>query len=514
MVAGVCVAASSVESRVLLVSVFLVAAAGLVYELIAGTLATYLLGSSVTVFSIVIGIFLAAMGGGAWFAQFARTELAGWFVAAELALALLGGLSALILFGAYVVNADGFVIVLGLVCIGIGALVGLEIPILLRIVESGSDVRLAVSRVLAVDYVGALLGSVLFPLVLLPYLGLVRTAALLGLVNLAVAFVAMHLLGEGLPRLRQMKAVGVAIGLVLGLVFATAATTTTWAEDQLYADPIVLARTTPYQRIVVTRWRSDTRLYLNGHLQFSTVDEHRYHEALVHPAMSAVKTPARVLILGGGDGLAVRTVLEHAGVERVDLVDLDADLMVLFQQGGQFEALNEGSLSDPRVVVHAVDAIRFVETTDRRWDVILMDLPDPNDDTLARLYAQSTYRLIAGRLADGGVMVTQATSPYFAPEAFWCIVETLASVAGVGQVIQPYHLSVPSFGEWGFAMLGPQTSDTLTLPPGLKTRFLDDPSLAAMFHFPLDLAPRAVEINRLTDARVSRYYRAGWSTFN
>ena len=204
--------ASKVESRLLLMSVFFVAAAGLVYELIAGTLATYLLGSSVTVFSIVIGVFLAAMGLGAWLAQFARDSLTTWFVRAELLLALVGSLSALLLFVAYVVSQQGFIVVLGLVSVAIGALVGLEIPILLRIVESGSTVRLAVSRVLAVDYVGALLGSILFPLVLLPYMGLVRTAALLGLVNLAVAFVAMKLMADNLRGRRAMQAWGVIVG--------------------------------------------------------------------------------------------------------------------------------------------------------------------------------------------------------------------------------------------------------------------------------------------------------------
>jgi len=507
------VEASRLESRLLLVSVFLVAAAGLIYELIAGTLATYLLGSSVTVFSIVIGIFLAAMGLGAWLAQFARQALAGWFVAAELALALLGGLSALILFSAYVVSQEAFLIVLGLVSIGIGALVGLEIPILMRIVESGSSVRLAVSRVLAVDYVGALLGSILFPLVLLPHMGLVRTAALLGLVNLMVAFVAMRLMADKLPGLRTMRAAGVVIAGVLGVVFATAAQTTTWAEDQLYQDPVVLAKTTDYQRVVVTRWRSDTRLYLNGHLQFSTTDEHRYHESLVHPSLGMSAAPSRVLILGGGDGLAVKQVLGDSRVESVDLVDLDAELTALFQSNGRLVHVNDNALSDPRVTVHAVDALRFLQDSAERWDVILMDLPDPNDDTLARLYAQSTYRLVMSRLSPGGVLTTQATSPYFAPDAFWCIVTTLESVMQPGQSVRPYHVNVPSFGEWGFVMLGPASSAP-TLSAGVQTEFLDQDTLASMFHFPRDLARREVEPNRLTTAKVSEYYRDGWSTFN
>ncbi len=506
--------ASKIESRLLLMSVFFVAAAGLVYELIAGTLATYLLGSSVTVFSIVIGVFLAAMGLGAWLAQFAKDNLPTWFVRAEIALALVGGLSALVLFAAYVIGQAAFIAVLGLVSIVIGALVGLEIPILLRIVESGSTVRLAVSRVLAVDYVGALLGSILFPLVLLPYMGLVRTAALLGLINLAVAFVAMHLMAHSLRGRRTMQTWAVMVGLLLAAVFSTAGTTTSWAEDQLYGDPIVLAKTSPYQRIVVTQWRDDTRLYLNGHLQFSTVDEHRYHEALVHPALSAAQSPKRVLILGGGDGLAVRQVLEHPSVERIDLVDLDPELVALFAEGGRLERVNGGILSDPRVQVHFEDAIRFVERSNDRWDAILLDLPDPNDDTLARLYAQSTYRLVLSRLSVGGVLVTQATSPYFAPEAFWCIVETLESVATEEQRVWPYHVNVPSFGEWGFAMVAPREASEPVLSDELETRFMNDESLAAMFRFPKDLARREVEPNRLTTPVVAEYYRAGWTQFN
>jgi spermidine synthase len=506
--------ASEVESRLLLVSVFLVAAAGLVYELIAGTLTTYLLGSSITVFSIVIGVFLAAMGLGAWLAQYARNALAFWFVAAEMALALVGGLSALALFGAYVLFEDGFTVVLGMVCISIGTLVGLEIPILLRIVESGSSVRLAVSRVLAVDYAGALLGSVLFPLVLLPYLGLVRTAAMLGLLNLVVAFVAIHVLQKDLPGVRGLKVVGTGIAMVLGIVFGTAANTTSWAEDSLYQDPIVLSQTTPYQRIVVTRWRDDVRLYLNGHLQFSSVDEHRYHEALVHPALSAVDSAKRVLILGGGDGLAVRAVLEHPGVEQVDLVDLDPELLALFQDHPALTALNDDALDEPEVALHARDAIEFVDEASTTWDAIIVDLPDPNDDTLSRLYAQSTFRLFLSRLSPDGVLVTQATSPFFAPKAFWCIVETLESVAKEGQSVRPYHVNVPSFGEWGFVMVGPTQEKLPSLSADIDTEFLDQGAMAAMFHFPRDLHRHDVEPNRLTTAVLSEYYRDGWKAFH
>jgi spermidine synthase len=505
--------ASDRQARLLLASVFVVAAAGLVYELIAGTLTTYLMGSSVTVFSIVIGIFMAAMGIGAWIAQFVKTELPRWFVLAELALALLGGLSALALFCAYVVVDDAYPVALGLICSGIGILVGLEVPILLRILEAGSSVRVAVSQVLALDYVGALVGSVLFPLVLLPHLGLVRTAAMLGLLNLAVAFLALHLLREEIPRRASLVVSGLFIGVLLVGVFATAGWTTSWAEDRLYEDPVVIAQTTPYQRVVITRWRSDVRLYLNGHLQFSSVDEHRYHEALVHPALVAVKKPERVLILGGGDGMAAREVLRHPGVQHVDLVDLDAELLELFSTREELTELNEDALVDPRVQTHARDAVRFLENATERWDAILIDLPDPNDEGLSRLYSQSTYRLALSRLTPNGVLVTQATSPFFAPKAFWCIVSTLKSVAPHNWRVRPYHLNVPSFGEWGFVMVVSDQAEETVLPNELALRFLNPETLISMYRFPQDMQPVEVQPNRLTTGVLAGYYREGWSSF-
>ncbi len=505
----------------LLGSVFAVAAAGLVYELIAGTLTTYLLGSSVLVFSIVIGLFLSAMGLGAWLAQYVRFELARAFVIAELVLGLVGGLSALGLFAAFAWS-DSYRACLLLVSVVIGALVGLEIPLLLRILEKRVEVRVVVSHVLALDYFGALVGSVAFPLLLLPHLGLVRSAALLGLMNVAVAFLALAVLGTEIARRGRLVAFGSAVAALLLGVLIGGGRATTWLEDQLYSDPVMLARSTPYQRVVVTRWRDDLRLYLDGHLQFSSADEYRYHEALIHPAMAAAEVPAQVLILGGGDGLAVREVLRWAAVRRVVLVDLDPAVTELFTEHGALADLNGGALKDPRVQVVHGDAVRFLQDSPDRFDVIVMDLPDPNDAQLARLYSLPTFRLARSRLRPGGALVTQATSPFYALEAFWCIATTMTAAfaeerpGGAQAQVMAYHAHVPSFGEWGWVLARSPGAD-LTLPEAVARdlRFLDDEALQGMFRFPTDLQPpEGVRVNRLTDAILARYYTRGWRRWN
>jgi len=498
----------------LLACVLVVAVAGLVYELVAGTLTTYLLGNSVTVFSLVIGVFLASMGLGAYVAKFIENQLVRALIVAELALAAVGGLSALALFGAYAGLGEGYIVVLGVVCVVIGMLVGVEIPLLLRVLERRGNVRVVVSHVLALDYVGALIGSILFPLVLLPFLGLVRSSALFGLLNLAVAALALRVFRDEV-RGRGLRLLAAGLGVVLVAVLWTGGAATSWLEDQLYEDTVLRSEQTPYQRVVLTRWRDDLRLYLGGNLQFSSVDEYRYHEPLVHPAMTSVEDPTRVLVLGGGDGLGVREVLRHPSVRSVDLVDLDPAITRLATEDSMLRALNEGALSDPRVTIHNTDALRFLEETDRRWDVVVMDLPDPNDDGLSRLYSVGAFRLALRRLSDGGALITQATSPFFAPEAFWCIVETIEEAvvsSAVRRQVRPLHALVPSFGEWGFVLVsadGPMAAKLTDMP----LRFLTSEVLESLFTFPADLHRRDVEVNRLADARLARYYRRGWVRF-
>ena len=285
--------AAQIRASALYLNVFIVAICGLVYELLAGTLGSYLLGDSVTQFSLVIGLYLSAMGVGAWLSRRLETKLAERFLDIELAVAVVGGLSAPVLFLAFGSVAHFQVVLLGFVA-AIGVLVGLELPLLMRLLEGQVAFKDLVSRVLTFDYIGALAAAVMVPLVLVPKLGLVRSSLAMGAANACVALWGTWLLREQLGRARtglRIRAIAVLAGMLVAIGYADRFTT--WAEDEMYADPVVFTQTTTYQRIAVTRGRAGFQLFLNGNLQFASADEYRYHEALVHPAMMAADAPPR-----------------------------------------------------------------------------------------------------------------------------------------------------------------------------------------------------------------------------
>ncbi|HXG66038.1 MAG TPA: polyamine aminopropyltransferase, partial [Blastocatellia bacterium] len=490
-------------------NVLVIATCGLVYELLAGTLASYVLGDSVTQFSLIIGIYLFAMGAGAWLSRFIEKGLARRFIEVEIAVALLGGLSAPLLFLSFA-RLSYFQTVLYSVVFLIGTFVGLEIPLLMRILKDNLDFKEIVSRVLAFDYIGALIASLLFPLFLVPRLGLVRTSLLFGMLNAAVGLWATWfmrpLITGGVSALRAKAAI---VLTVLAIAIIKADALTSLAEDDLFTDPIVYSRTSHYQRIVVTRGRAGFQLFLNGHLQFSSMDEYRYHEALAHPAMLLAGTPRRVLVLGGGDGLAVREVLRYPSVEAVTLVDLDPEMTKLSAAFPPLAELNQGALSDPRVQVINQDAMIWLEEPSAPYDAAIIDFPDPNTFALGKLYTTRFYRLLQQRLTPQAAVSVQCTSPLFARASYWCIIRTMEAA---GFSVRPYQTAVPSFGVWGFVLARLQPFELpANVPEGL--RFLNDDSLAAMFTLPEDLGPVPVEINRLDNQALVRYYEAEWRRF-
>jgi spermidine synthase len=491
----------------LLVSVFAVATCGLIYELLASTIASYLLGDSVTQFSTVIGTYLFAMGIGSWMSRYVIKGELALFVRVELLIALIGGTSAAVLFLLFPVVASFRVALYGIVFV-IGALVGLEIPLLMRILRGQFSFGDTVSNVLTFDYIGALAASLLFPLVLVPMLGLVRTGFLFGLLNAAVAIAVLF----ALPKKGAMmadKLAAFALVALLGAGMIAAPRLQNWAENAGYAENVVYATSTPYQRIALTRNGEDLRLYLNGNLQFSSRDEYRYHEALVHPAIGRVANPANVLILGGGDGLAAREVLRHRQVRRLTLVDLDPAMTRLFSTSAMLTRLNKGSLTDPRMTVINADAFRWLREVTGRYDVIIVDFPDPIDFSVGKLYTDAFYRELARVLAPGGIATVQSTSPLVAPRAFWTVATTMESV---GFTTRAYHAYVPSFGEWGFTLAakGPIPA-AATLPTG--NRFLSPETEARMYDFPPDMARRPVEVNRLDNQALVRVFASEWAKY-
>ena len=494
----------------LLASVFVVAACGLLYELAAGALASYLLGDSVLQFSTIIGTYLFAMGVGSWLSRFVERQLVANFLRIELLVGLIGGLMPAALFALHSVAAGSFRFALYALVLVVGTLVGLEIPLVMRILKQHFRARYAlkdlVSQVLTFDYLGALAVAIAFPLVLVPQLGLIRTGLFFGLLNAAVALWALWLFRAELRGLAAHVVACVLTVATLAAAFAGAEGITRWAEDRFYGDAIVYAESSAYQRVVVTSGHGGVRLFLNGNLQFHSRDEHRYHEALVHPAMAAHGAPKQVLVLGGGDGMAVREVLKHAGVAQVTLVELDPHMTQLFSTAPMLRALNGDALQSPKLRIVNEDAFGWLEKNAEHFDVIVVDFPDPTNFAIGKLYTTTFYQRLDEHLAAGGYAVVQTTSPLIARRSYWTVATTIEAV---GLTATPYHAHVPSFGEWGFILASRRPWRLPTeLPAGL--RFLDLAGLPALFHFPPDMARVPGEPNLLSNQRLVHLFEEEW----
>lgn len=490
----------------LLASVFVVAACGLVYELAAGALASYVLGDSVLQFSTVIGTYLFAMGVGSWLSRFFERQLPAHFLRIELLVALIGGALPALLFLTHAWQPGAFRSLLyGLVLV-VGVLVGLEIPLVMRILKRNVALKELVSQVLTFDYLGALAVSIAFPLLLVPQLGLIRTGLLFGLMNAMIALWALWLFRHELRRFTAHAVACIGTVGVLGGAFAGSQHITSLAEDKFYQDKIVLAESSPWQRIVVTQGRLGLRLFLNGNLQFAQADEYRYHEALVHPAMAAHGAARKVAVLGGGDGLAVRELLRYPQVESITLVELDPNMTRIFAANPVLAELNGGALASPKVKIVNDDAFQWLQQATDTFDVIVVDFPDPTNFSIGKLYTNAFYALLEQRLAASGFAVVQSTSPFIARQSFWTVVTTMESV---GLRTAPYHVHVPSFGEWGFIIAGRRPWRAPDkLPEGL--RFLTPAAIPGLFEFPRDMARVPAEVNRLSNQALVTTFEREW----
>ncbi|HUR99689.1 MAG TPA: polyamine aminopropyltransferase [Pyrinomonadaceae bacterium] len=502
------------RTPLLFLNVIIIATCGLIYELLAGTLSSYVLGDSVTQFSFIIGIYLSAMGVGSWLSKYIEKNVAEKFIDVELAVAVIGGFSAPLLFLTFA-HVSYFQIILYSTVFLIGVLVGLEIPLLMRILKDELDFKTLVARVLALDYVGALVASLLFPIFLVPKLGLNRTSLLFGMLNAAVAVWATWLLEPLIKKnVNVFRIKGAIIILLLLVAFIKADRLTTLAEDALFVDNIIYAKSSSYQRIVVTKGKTGYALFLNGNLQFNSFDEYRYHEALVHPAFAAFEgEPKRVLVLGGGDGLALREILKYKSVESVQLVDLDPMMTGLSRALPALEELNHHSFDDPRVAVTNADAFVWLDNTDLEpFDVAIVDFPDPNNFALGKLYTTRFYNLLKQKLTPNAAVVIQCTSPLIARNSYWSIIKTLEAA---GFHVKPYQTTVPSFGVWGYALAKRRPFAIPSQPPDVELKFLNASSFASMFEFPTDMAlpKEEIEINRLDNQALVRYYETEWRRF-
>lgn len=519
---------------------------GLVYEYCLSTLATHLLGNSVEQFSLIIALMLFAMGL-AGLAQRAIRDpqtLAPIFIWVEIGLAVVGGAAVVLLYLAFAHLTHFRLVLYGLaVLIGFG--IGLEIPLLLRLNRHRALAE-NVSQVFSLDYLGALAGALVWAFLLLPRFALDRIGLFLGLTNMVIAALSFWIFRN------EIKEVHHRVSLLLALPLATAGLALlAWrgpdlvvhARQYLFAQPVLLHRQSPYQDIVVTGSERRFSLYLNGRLQFDSEDEYIYHELLVHPAlMSLDRPPERVLVLGGGDGLAVREVRKWPSVKEILLVDLDPAVTELARTWPPLVALTEGALLAPEVAyrpapihpgnpmpveqaaeraplvlrqhtevvahVHLVhiDADTFLQSATGAYDAILADFPDPSGPDVAKLFSLEFYQQVQGRLRPGGVLAVQAGSPYANRRAFWSVADTLEAA---GFAVTSLHAHVPTFGEWGWHLARAGRPPVAQGEPPVPTRFLDAPGLTAARHFPRPLArPAEVAVSTRLDPAVMRLYLA------
>jgi spermidine synthase len=493
----------------MLLSVFVVATCGLIYELVAGTLASYLLGDSVTQFSTIIGTYLFAMGIGSYFSRFFNTNLVRWFVQIEILVGIFGGFSSTLLYLLFEQVAY-FRLVLYFLVTLTGILVGLELPLLMRILKDRLEFSDLVSKIFTFDYIGALLASLIFPILLIPYLGIIKTSLFFGLFNVLVAILVCYKFRAEISGARFVLVQGfmAILFLVLGIIYSEKLVQL--SESLAYSDKIIYTKSSPYQRIVVTKNNEDVRLFLNGNLQFSSKDEYRYHEALVHPGMSMLEQPKNILILGGGDGLAIREVLKYESVEHITLVDLDPVVVDLFKSHSLLTKLNHSSLLSEKVKVINEDAFRWIKEQQTQYDFIIIDFPDPSNYSLGKLYSVSFYKELRKILSPNGYAVVQSTSPFFARKSFWIVNETLGHV---GFSTLPYHCYLPSFGEWGFILvahqaIGKNISTTLT-----SLSFIDAETFEQLTYFPPDMNKVPVPVNHLNDQRLVQTFEKEWAQY-
>ena len=449
------------------------------------------------------------MGVGSYLSQFLNKNLIHNFVKIEILIGLIGGFSAAILFLLFDQVASFRVLLYSLIFI-IGLLVGIEIPLIMKILKGRIEFNKLVSHVFSFDYIGALLASVAFPLLLVPHLGLVRTSFLFGILNTAVALMTLILFKEETEKSRHLTQFSILSLIALSIGFFSAQQITDASENLAYNDQVIFSHATQYQKITITKNQGDLKLYLNGNLQFNSKDEYRYHEPLVHVGMAQLPDAKKVLILGGGDGMAAREVLKYPGIESITLVDLDQKMTEVFKFNDLLTPLNQHALTNKKMTIINADAFQWVKTAQDVYDFIIVDFPDPSNFSLGKLYTQKFYSHVKQVLAPDGLMVVQSTSPFVARKSFWCIEKTIASA---GLVTMPFHAYVPSFGEWGFVLVSHKsvTNWKNKFPENLK--FVSEKSMVAMFEFPNDMAKVDVEINKLNNQALVKYFEDEWAHY-
>ncbi len=510
------------KSPILKLALFATGLSGIVAEYILSTLATYFLGDSVLQWTLIVSIMLFSMGIGSKISKYMESNLFIKFIYIEFLLSILVSFSSLLAYiSAGYTAYTGFIIYA--LSIAIGLLIGLEIPLVIRINKKFESLKVNISSVLELDYLGSLVGGLFFAFVGLPYLGLTYTPFILGAINFGVATILFLSVRKDISR-RHKSSLTLSFVTVLTLIVVgvnIAQPVILHGEQKRYTDKVIYSTQSKYQRIVVTQWQDNYWLYLNGNQQFSTIDEDKYHEPLVHPAMQMSKMAKNVLILGGGDGCAAREILKYPSVQSIRLVDLDPAVTELCSTHPILKEINQGSLKHPKVQILNEDGFNFLTKNKEYYDVIIVDLPDPKTIEINRLYSLEFYRLCYRFLRPNGVIVTQAGSPYFATKAFKCI-ETTLKAADFNTAL--LHNHVITLGEWGWIM-GVKKGDKEQLKDRLQSldfsnvnsRWINKEAMLLMTSFGKEIyfdPNEEIEVNKIHSPVLYQYYLKGnWDLY-
>ncbi len=510
------------RSGILKLALFATGLAGIVSEYVLSTLATYFLGDSVFQWTMIVSIMLFSMGLGSRLSKWFTRDLLMSFITIEFVLSLLTAFSSVIAYWAFL-TFEGNGIAIYVLSILIGLLIGMEIPLVIRLNESFEELRINVSSVMEKDYYGSLAGGMFFAFIGLPYIGLTYTPFILGGVNFLVActlIVAVFSSNTFKIKRNLVVMTGVVLSmLIVGVI--TGQRIVESGESSRYRDPVVYSAQSKYQRIVITKNEAYFWLFINGNQQLSSLDEHMYHEPLVHPVMALSGQPSRVMVMGGGDGGAVREILKYPSVEEIVLVDLDPVMTDLGKNNPLLTEMNENALNNEKVSIINTDGFNYLEKNERFFDVIIVDLPDPKTVELNRLYSKEFYELCYKRLTANGQLITQAGSPYYAEMAFRCIDITMNEA---GFSTQMLHNQVTTLGEWGW-VLGAKNMEESALRNRLlnlnfdhiSTRWINQEAMGILTSFGksvFDIPISQLKVNTIQNPVLYRYYLDGrWDVY-
>lgn len=512
------------QSNILKLALFATGLSGIVAEYVLSTLATYFLGDSVFQWTMIVSIMLFSMGLGSRFSKYFSKNLLQKFILIEFILSILTAYVSVITYSVSAYYGNSYLIIYSLSII-IGLLIGMEIPIVIRLNDQFQKLHVNVSSVMENDYYGSLVGGVFFAFIGLPYLGLTYTPIILGSINFSVAIGLYFLLKSALEKRQKLRinvlSLCVMLLLVSGFVFAKPIIS--YGEERRYRDKVVYEEQSKYQKIVITQSKEDFWLFINGNQQLSSIDEVMYHEPLVHPVMRALKNPTDILVMGGGDGGAVREILKYPSVKNITLVDLDPAMTSLGQTHELLVEMNHDAMNHDKLTIVNEDGYNFLEDHNQYYDAIIIDLPDPKTVEIGRLYSYEFYKLCHKRLRPHGLVITQAGSPYYAARAFNCIDKTMTT-AGFATV--PLHNQVITLGEWGWVM-GAKNSDSNQLKtslqqlqferPKIETRWINHDAMTLITSFGKELFEDdtvGIEVNKIHNPVLYKYYLNGnWDVY-